>query len=164
MSSPLETLFVVWYLGMTQSTCESRPLAFTELQGSLGEVIWLFSGSVVRRLCSLLESTRGMCYRQRAGIGCWVAKATCSAGLYALMCPLECTQLLLHGTTMYCASSLSRMVWDPLVLFCMLKGEFGRDTSAIPFLLSTLLSILGQHPPPHAVLGHHASPAPSLSL
>ena len=122
MSSPLETLFVVWYLGMTQSTCESRPLAFTELQGSLGEVIWLFSGSVVRRLCSLLESTRGMCYRQRAGIGCWVAKATCSAGLYALMCPLECTQLLLHGTTMYCASSLSRMVWDPLVLFCMLKG------------------------------------------
>ena len=42
-SLPLETLFVMWYLGMTQSMWESRPLVFTELQGSLGEkVIWLF--------------------------------------------------------------------------------------------------------------------------
>ena len=76
MSSPLETLFVVLYLGMTQSMWEFRPLAFTELQGSLGEKVYFaFSGSVVRRrLCFLLESTRGMCYRQRAGVGCWVAK------------------------------------------------------------------------------------------
>ena len=43
MSSSLETLFVVLYLGMTQSMWESRSLAFTELQGSLGEkVILLF--------------------------------------------------------------------------------------------------------------------------
>ena len=48
---------------------------------------------------------------------------------------------------MYCASSLSRMAWDPLVLFRMLKGESGRDVGAILFLLSTLLSILGQHHP-----------------
>ena len=51
MSSSLETLFVVLYLGMTQSMWESRSLAFTELQGAWGRKLFCFF-----RICSEKEA------------------------------------------------------------------------------------------------------------